>query len=336
MRVFVTGVAGFLGSHLADAFIARGDQVIGCDNLIGGDVDNVPRGVDFYIGDCNEFERLKKAMRAVDVVYHCAATAHEGLSVFSPYANARHGYCASASVFSAACAVGVKRIVFTSSMARYGAGDGRLPFTEATPVRPEDPYGIGKLAAEHLLANMAETHGVEWSVAVPHNIFGPRQRYVDPFRNAISIFANRLLQGKQPVIYGDGAQERSFSYYTDDVEPLVKMATSPEVHGEVVNIGPDGEVVTVLRAAELVARSLGAPFDPIFKPGRPREVKFAHCSADKARALLDYSPRVSLEDGIRQTVEWVRERGPRPFQYTLLDIEIESAKLPETWSKRLF
>jgi len=332
----VTGVAGFLGSHLADALLARGDIVVGCDNLIGGDLENVPDGVDFYVGDCNDFERLKKAMRAVDVVVHAAATAHEGLSVFSPHENARHGYSASASVFSAACATGVRRVVSMSSMARYGNGDGPPPFHEGMRPRPEDPYGIGKWAAEMLLANLAETHGIEHVIAVPHNIHGPAQCFTDPFRNVVSIFANRMLQGRQPIIYGDGSQERCFSYIDDVLSPLLKMVTQNNIVGETINIGPDAEVVPVKRVAEIVADVLNFPLDPIFKPGRPREVKYAHCSADKARRLLGYEPKVSLEDGIARTVAWVKKKGPKPFSYHRLDLEIESNKTPETWARRLF
>ncbi len=335
MRVFITGVAGFLGSHLADAFIARGDRVVGCDNLIGGELDNVPRGVDFYEGDCNDFYRIKRALRSVDVVYHCAATAHEGLSVFSPYENARNGYSASASVFGAACAVGVKRIVFCSSMARYGSTD-NPPFTEATIPTPQDPYGIGKYASELMLKNLCETHGIEWTVAVPHNIFGPRQCYGDPFRNVISIFTNLMLQGRRPYLYGDGLQERCFSYFTDAVEPLVRMAESPEAVGQIINIGPDSEVVTVLEVARMIAEIIGVPFDPIFTAGRPREVKIAHCSADKARRLLGFEPKVSLADGLEASIDWIKSRGPRPFSYHSLAIEIESPQLPETWNKRIF
>lgn len=336
MRVFITGVAGFLGSHLADAFLQRGHHVTGVNSLIGGYEDNVPAGVDWYRGDCNDLDRLKKAMRGVNIVYHCAATAHEGLSVFSPHENARNGYNASVAVFSAACALGVKRIVHCSSMARYGRGDGPPPFVETMRPLPEDPYGIGKYASELVLANLAATHGVEWVVAVPHNIYGPRQVYTDPFRNVLSIFANMMLQKRQPIIYGDGSQQRCFSYYTDAVEPMLRMADYSSVTGQVINVGPDQGVVTILRAAEMVASKVDFALDPIFKPARPCEVKVAHCSADKARTLLGYKPLVSLEVGIEQTVEWVAKRGVRPFAYNSLDIEIDSDKLPEPWKKRLF
>ena len=334
MRVFISGVCGFLGSHLADAFLTRGDQVVGVDSLVGGYLDNCPQGVDLLQADCCDFERMKKTMRAVDVVYHCAATAHEGLSVFSPFENAYNGYLASVSIFSAACAVGVKRIIHMSSMARYGKQI--PPFNENQTPYPEDPYGIGKYASELLLRNLAETHGIEWVIAIPHNIFGERQVYTDPFRNVISIFINLSLQNKPIFIYGDGLQERCFSYISDDVEPLVQMATAANVVGECINIGPDNEVTTILETGKLVSNILGVPFDPIFKPARPREVKIAHCSADKARTLLGYEPKINLVDGIRRTAEWIKKRGPRPFSYHQLNIEIDSPKLPETWKNRLF
>lgn len=334
MRVMVTGVAGFLGSHLAEALVARGDSVVGVDSLAGGYEDNVPHGVDWYVGDCNDLGRLQKAMRAVDVVYHCAAAAHEGLSNFQPHENARNGYAASAAVFSAACAARVRRVVFCSSMARYGVGE-RLPFTEDQRPRPEDPYGVGKYAAELLLENLCGTHGVEWCVVVPHNIYGPRQKYDDFARNVVSIFANLMLQGRQPHVYGDGSQIRCFSYVDDVVRPMVRMIDDRAVVGEVVNLGPDEGACTVLELAKLVAAVLSFPLDPVFHPGRPREVKVAHCSADKARALLGYEPKTSLEAGVRGTVDWIRRRGTKPFSYHHLDIEIDSPLLPETWSRRL-
>lgn len=335
MRVFITGVAGFLGSHLASAFLERGDEVAGCDSLVGGDVENVPDGVKWEVYDCNEIDLLRRKMQGTDVLYHCAATAHEGLSVFSPHENTRHGECASAAAFSAACAMGVRRIVFTSSMARYGKGERPPPFTEDMRPLPEDPYGIGKLCSEMKLSNLAATHGLEWTVAVPHNIVGERQCFVDPFRNAISIFANRMLQGERPVIYGDGLQTRSFSYVGDCVAPLVEMGTSPRAVGEVFNIGPDGEVTTVLDAARIVAEVLSVPFDPIFVEDRPREVREAHCSADKSRRILGYDPKVSLRDAIDRTVAWIKSKGPKKFNYHL-DIEIRSGRLPKTWAQRLF
>ena len=154
---------------------------------------------------------MNEVMKNVDSVYHCAATAHEGLSVFSPYEISKNNFLASVSVFSAAIAHKVKRIIFCSSMARYG--DQKTPFTEDMNPKPVDPYAISKVAAENVLINLCELNNIEWVIAVPHNIIGPRQKYDDPFRNVVSIMINRMLQKKAPIIYGDGEQKRCFSLY---------------------------------------------------------------------------------------------------------------------------
>ena len=208
-NILITGVAGFLGSHLSEKLLSLGHNVVGIDNMIGGYEDNIPKKVKFYNLDCSDFSKIKEIMKNIDVVYHCAATAHEGLSVFSPYEITKNNYLASVSIFSAAINEKVKRIIFCSSMARYG--DQQTPFTEDMKPKPVDPYGISKVAAEDVLKNLCELNDVEWVIAVPHNIIGPKQIYTDPYRNVVSIFLNRMLQGKSPIVYGDGEQKRCFS-----------------------------------------------------------------------------------------------------------------------------
>lgn len=332
MRVMVTGVAGFLGSHVADALLARGDSVVGVDNMIGGYHDNIPKGVEFYQVDCNNLVAMKLLLRGVDLCYHFAATAHEGLSVFSPYENAIHGYAASASVFSACVATGVKRICFTSSMARFGTNE--VPFTEKMEPRPQDPYGVGKVAAEKMLQLLGDVHGVEWVIAVPHSIIGPRQSYVDPYRNVVSIMINRMLQKKQPVIYGNGEQKRCFSFVSDVVDPLLRMGTDVACTREIINVGPDDHFITINQLAEKLAEIIGFELHPIYKEDRPQEVHLANCSADKARKLFGYAPKVKLEDGLRQMVDYIRERGPQPFRYDY-QLEIVTDRTPTTWKDRL-
>jgi UDP-glucose 4-epimerase len=288
--------------------------------------------VEFHEADCNDLVRVRSHLEGCQVVYHCAATAYEGLSVFSPHLVTQNIVTASTGVISAAIALGVRRFVMCSSMARYGSQ--RVPFTEDMTPQPQDPYGIGKYASELLLRNLAEVHGMEWVVAVPHNIIGPRQKYDDPYRNVASIFINLMLQGRQPILYGDGSQKRCFSFVSDTVAPLTQMAFDPACAGEVINIGPDEEFVTVRELAEIIARQLGLPLHPEHTRERPREVHLANCSADKARRLLGYQPRVSLEDGLRAMIDWIRSRGPRPFEYHL-DLEIVNDKTPDTWKRRL-
>jgi UDP-glucose 4-epimerase len=332
MKVFVSGVAGFLGSHLADAFIRRGDEVVGCDNMIGGDLQNLPEGIEFEQADCGDVVAMKRLLNDVDLVYHCAAIATEGLSVFSPAIIAKHVYENTAGLLAATASKGVRRFVYCSSMARYGHG--QPPFREDQLPAPVDPYGIAKFAGELLVKNVAETHGFEYVIAVPHNIIGPKQKYDDPYRNVASIMINRMLQGKQPIIYGDGEQDRSFSFVQDCVDPLLAMGTKPGLSGEIINIGPDEEVTSINQLARTLGELIGFDVRPIYVADRPQEVRSATCSSDKARKLLGYSTKVSLVEGLQSMVQWIREHGPKPFEYHL-PIEIDSPIVPATWRDRL-
>ena len=332
MKVFISGAAGFLGSHLADAFVARGDKVVGCDNMIGGDLSNLPEGIQFEEADCCDVPAMKRLTAGCDLVYHCAAVATEGLSVFSPALIATHVFENTAGLLAGAASNKVKRFVFCSSTARYGVG--KIPYREEDQPEPVDPYGIAKYAAELLVANVCETHGLEYVIAVPHNIIGPKQKYDDAYRNVASIMINRMLQGKQPIIYGDGEQVRSFSFVQDCVDPLLKMGTMPGLSGEIINIGPDTGSVTINELAKIIAELMSFDLHPIYVPDRPQEVKVTECSADKARRLLDYEAKVPLRDGLQTIVDWIRAHGTKPFEYHL-PIEIDSPKVPKTWRDRL-
>jgi UDP-glucose 4-epimerase len=332
VKVFVSGAAGFLGSHLADAFIRTGHEVVGCDNMIGGDLTNLPEGIRFEEADCCDVDAMKRLTAGSELVYHCAAIATEGLSVFSPTIIAKHVYENTAGILAGAASNKVKRFVYCSSMARYGVGD--PPFREDQRADPEDPYGIAKYAGELLVSNVSETHGMEHVIAVPHNIIGPKQKYDDPYRNVASIMINRMLQGNQPVIYGDGKQRRCFSFVQDCVDPLVKMGTMKNLSGEVINIGPDTETVSINELAQILAELLKFDLNPIYVATRPREVRDATCSADKARRLLGYESKVSLREGLQSMIDWIRQHGTKPFEYHL-PLEIDSPLIPETWKSRL-
>lgn len=334
MKVFITGVAGFLGSHVAKKMHELGHEVHGNDSMVGGDMYNVHPFVNFHAIDCCDFEAMKKAMNGCELVYHCAATAHEGLSVFSPAFITRNIFEASVTTFSAAIAVGVKRIVNCTSMARYG--NQQPPFTENMKPAPVDPYGIAKVAAEEVLKVMGEVHGVEWMIAVPHNIVGPNQKYDDPFRNVMSIMLNRNLMGKPSIIYGDGEQTRCFSYVDDCIACLVKMGFDKTLNKEIINIGPDEEFITINELSKLCANETGINEEPIYyAQGRPREVKHAVCSSDKARKLLDYKTTTSVKEAVHLTADFIRMRGPKEFTYHL-PIEIVNDKTPKTWTERMF
>ena len=330
-KILITGVAGFLGSHLSEKLAKLGHSVVGIDNMMGGYEDNIPKNIEFHKIDCCDFEKVKKIIKNVEIVYHCAATAHEGLSVFSPFEISKNNFLASTSIFSAAINEKVKRIIYCSSMARYG--DQQPPFNEEMNTKPLDPYAISKVAAEQILKNLCDLNKIEWVIAVPHNIIGPRQIYDDPYRNVISIFLNRMLQGKAPIIYGDGEQKRCFSYIDDCLNCLVPMLDQENLNRQIINIGPDEEFVTINKVAEICANITGSNLDPIFKKDRPREVKHATCSSDKARKILNYKTEVNLLDGINNTFNYIKTRGTKKFNYRL-SIEINNDLTPNTWKKK--
>ena len=332
MKIFITGIAGFLGSHLADRMLQLGHEVSGNDTLIGGYRDNVPKKAKLYVVDCCDIEKMNYVLQDIDVVIHTAATAHEGLSVFSPSFITKNIFEASVATISAAVQNKVKRFVYCTSMARYG--NQPHPFTEDMTPQPVDPYGVAKVAGEDVLKILCETHGMEWNIAVPHNIVGPRQKYDDPFRNVMSIMINRNLRGLPAIIYGDGQQTRCFSYVDDCVGSLEKMALDPKVVSQIINIGPDDGTVTIKDLAKLVADVTGFKGEAIHMPDRPREVKHADCSADKARWLLNYETKTTLQQSIQETVDYIKEKGPKPFDYAY-PLEIITDKTPKTWSERL-
>ena len=330
-KILVTGAAGFLGSHLSEKLAILGHDVIGIDNMIGGYEDNIPKNIKFKKIDCCDFDQVKVIMKDIEIVYYCAATAHEGLSVFSPVAITKNNYLASVSIFTAAVNEKVERIIFCSSMARYG--DQLSPFSETMKPKPVDPYAISKVASEEVLKNLCDLNGIEWVIAVPHNIIGPRQKYDDPFRNVVSIMINRMMQGKAPIIYGDGNQTRCFSFIDDCLSCLIPMLNQTNLNKQTINIGPDEEFVTINKIAEICSNITGINLEPIHKKDRPKEVKHATCSADKARTLLNYKTTISLQEGIQKTFDYIKKRGTRPFDYNI-NIEINNELTPSTWKNK--
>jgi len=331
MKIFITGIAGFLGSHLAKRMLELGHEVSGNDNMILGDKLNIPKNIKFYKADCCDFKKMLKLTKKIDIVYHCAATAHEGLSVFSPNLITKNIYQASVSIISASITNKVKRFVYCSSMARYG--NQKTPFTEDMTPMPVDPYGIAKVAGEDTLKNLCKVHGMEYNIAIPHNIVGPNQKYDDPFRNVMSIFINRNLQRKQSIIYGDGEQKRSFTYVSDAIFCLEKLGLDKNIKNEIFNIGPDEEETTINMLAQMVANELGYNELPIHVEDRPQEVKIAICSANKARKILNYQTKTSLKESIKLTADFIKKRGVKKFNYQL-PIEIKSKITPKTWLKK--
>jgi len=330
-KIFITGIAGFLGSHLADRLIELGHEVAGNDNLLGGYIENINPKAVFYNLDCNEIDGMVNALKGCDIVIHTAATAHEGLSVFSPHFITKNIFGASVATISAAIQNKVKRFVYCSSMARYG--NQQYPFTEDQAPMPVDPYAIAKVAGEDVLKSLAPMNDMEWVIAVPHNIVGPRQKFDDPFRNVMSIMINRILQGKPPIIYGDGNQTRCFSFIDDCISCLEKLALDPSIKNDIFNIGPDEETVKIKDLAYMIIKEMNFEGEPLFIDKRPKEIVNAICSSDKARKHLNYKTTTSLLEGIKDTIDYIKVMGPRPFSYEY-PLEIVNQYTPKTWSER--
>jgi UDP-glucose 4-epimerase len=303
------------------------------DDLSGGVRSNVNPKARFIKGSIASEAAVDHAMKGVDIVYHLAADAREGLSLFRPVHTANVNFVGSSNLIRAAVMGGVDRFVFTSSMARYGSQP-KPPFVESTTPAPQDPYGLGKLAVEKLLAIYQEMFGLDFAVLVPHNIYGPRQYMRDPYRNVIAIFMNRILHGKPPLVYGDGKQVRDFSFVSDCVPIIAKAGTDKRARNDVFNIGPDSDPITLNELARRVITVTGFGGRPAHLPARPGEVKFAWCSSMKARRVLGYRPRVGLDVGLKTMWTWAKGQGPQRWSY-LPRLEIENELTPAAWRDRL-
>lgn len=334
MKIWITGICGLIGSHVAEALIKEGHEVGGNDALICGDFANSPIkewNKSHTSTDCTHIQLLNYDLDTFkpDVVFHAAATASEGFSVFSPHFITKNVAEASVATFSAAISAGAKRIVYLSSMARYGQG--KPPFVETDPVNPIDPYANSKVYAENQLKTLCGIHGVKWSIGVPHNVIGTRQQ-ITPYRNVITIFLNRLKLDLPVYIYGDGEQKRSFSPIADCLPPLLKMVYG-EADGEVINIGPDENEMTINEVLDLCEGVVGKKAQRVYLPPRPLtdNVKHAYCSSEKAKKLLGFEPKQSLRECVQEMSDHMI---PKPFNYNF-DIEISTDELPITWRERL-
>lgn len=336
MKVYITGIAGFLGSNLAEFFLNNGWEVSGCDSLVGGELSNVPSGATCAILDMNDIQHLKTSLEIIqpDLVIHCACTAYEGLSVFSPAYVTQNTFGITLNLLSCIVQLKIPRLVHCSSMARYG-NKSTVKYYETMVPAPVDPYGIAKVAAEDAIRALANIHGFEYTILVPHNIYGPKQKFDDPYRNVAAIMVNKMLQNIPPVIYGDGKQTRCFSYIGDVGPMIYQIATHSEFrsvcHREIFNIGPDKDPITINRLAVTIAEAIGVKPSIIYMPDRPAEVKHAVCSSNKIRYVFNYTQKVFIEEGIKELIAYVKAIGPRPFNYHL-PVEITNSPLiPKHW-----
>ena len=324
----VTGGAGFMGSHVAEQLLNIGHDVVVLDDLSGGFLDNVPVAAEFVQGSVVDHELLTRLFDKYrfDYVYHLAAYAAEGLSHFIKRFNYQNNLIASVNLINEAVKHEVKRFVFTSSIAVYGAG--QTPLTEDMIPVPEDSYGIAKLAVEQELRVSHEMFGLEYVIFRPHNVYGERQNIADRYRNVVGIFMNQILKGEPVTIFGDGTQQRAFTH-VNDIAPII--AGSVDVAGarnQIFNVGADVPY-TVNELAKCVSDAMGEECRIRYLDPR-NEVKVAFSDHGKAQRVFGTDVKVSLEAGVRMMAEWVKQRGAR--ESTVFE-NIEVVKnLPRSWA----
>jgi UDP-glucose 4-epimerase len=323
----VTGGAGFIGSHVSDYLINDGHKVTILDDLSGtGKSDrNINPKAEFVKGSITNNSLVDSIMNDKDVVYHFAAYAAEGLSHFIRNFNYQNNLIGSTNLINSSVRNGVKTFLFTSSIGVYGKGN--PPFDEDHTPSPEDPYGIAKFAVEMDLKNAKEMFDLDYVIIRPHNVYGERQFLGDPYRNVLGVFMNRIMQGKPPLIYGDGKQTRAFSHI-DDIAPCI--AEAPFTDGalnQIINLG-SGMIYTLNDLANTVIKYMGNNVKPEHVPPR-NEVKIAHATTSKSERILGFKDRVSLDDGVSRMAKWAKSVGPMD---PIIWDEYELTKnLPEFW-----
>lgn len=304
----VTGGAGFIGSHLAEALASLGTNVAVLDNLAGGRRENLAglARVTFIEGSILDTALLARVTAGCRFVFHQAALGSVPASVERPREFHEVNTTGTLNVLEAARSAGVARVMFAASSSAYG--DNPVPWVETLPPRPQSPYAATKIAGEALLRAFSGSYGLDTVSLRYFNIFGPRQNANSAYAAVIAAFAKALLAGQRPTIYGDGEQSRDFTFVHNAVHANLLAARAPKpLRGETINVGC-GIAVTVNRLAALMAGALGRPdLAPVHHPDRAGDLKHSFAGLDRARALLGYEPVVDFEPGLAQTIAWYRE-----------------------------
>lgn len=329
--VLVTGCAGFIGSHVARELIARGDTVVGLDDMSGGFYENVPDGVKLTVASINCLQSLDELFHRYEIEYviHCAAYAAEGLSHFIRHFNYQNNLIGSINLINRAIKHKVHCFVFLSSIAVYGHGE--PPFSEGHTLKPCDPYGVAKAAVEGDLRAAYSMFRLPFVIFRPFNVYGPNQNISDPYRNVIGIFLNQCMKGEPMTIFGDGEQTRAFSYI-DDVAPVIADSIrTPGAWGHAFNIG--GETPYSVNALASAVSTFFTGGNSIVHLPERNEVKHAFCNTRRAAETFNMRKPTCLFDGLNKMVAWAKLRGPQPrTPFTKLDIE---DKLPPSWAALL-
>ena len=302
----VTGGAGFIGSHLAEALLSRGHNVRIVDSLITGSRQNVPAGVEFVHGDLADSSVAERAVHGIDYVLHQAAIPSVPRSVKNPVESNRANIDGLLNTLVASRDAGVRRLVFAGSSSVYGDSE-TLPKREDMPTMPLSPYALQKLMGEQYCQLFTRLYGLETVITRYFNVFGPRQDPSSPYSGVISLFITALLAGRSPVLHGDGAQTRDFTYVSNVVDGVLRAARAPGVAGEIFNIATSGRVSLNQLLATLKGLTDSA-VEPTFAERRSGDVRDSQADISKAERLLGYRPTVGFEEGLRRTVAWFQSQ----------------------------
>ena len=307
MKILITGVAGLLGSRLADWIIENKPEVdvIGVDDLSGGYLENINPKVELWQMNLVEhpIENLFE-FHKIDYVFHFAAYAAEGLSPFIRCYNYDNNLKATAKIVNECIKHDVKRLVFTSTLAVYGHGNGGI-FDESQQQAPIDPYGVAKYGCEMDIQIAGEQHGLDWCIIRPHNVYGVKQNIWDKCRNVLGIWMYQHLNGEDLTIFGDGEQTRAFSYIDDTLEPLWNSAVRKEASKEIINLG-GVEEISINEASSVLLQVLGKGTRTYLEPRH--EVKHSIPTFQKSIDLLGFEHKTDLVEGLTQMWEWAKEQ----------------------------
>ena len=310
MNILITGVAGLLGSRLADWILENKPQakVIGIDNLSGGYVENIDSRVEFYKLDLvqDSISDLFKKYN-IDYVFHFAAYAAEGLSPFIRGFNYDNNLKSTARIVNQCIKHDVKRLVFTSTMAVYGHGENQALDEKQIPC-PIDPYGVAKYACEMDIRIAGEQHGLDWCVIRPHNVYGIKQNIWDKYRNVLGIWMYQHLNGKPMTIFGSGDQTRAFSYIDDSLEPLWKSAIEPKASKQIINLGGINSI-SILEANNVLKKIIGSGETVFFE--QRHEVMHAVSTYQKSIDILGFNHETDLEKGLEKMWNWAKVQPTR-------------------------
>lgn len=330
MNVLITGVAGLLGSRLADWILENKPEVkvIGVDDLSGGYIDNIDDKIDFYKCNCNNRSDIEHIFETTkpSIVYHFAAYAAEGLSPFIRRYNYKNNLVATANIVNNCIKQKVDRLVFTSTMAVYG--EGSPPFNEEDLPNPIDPYGIAKYAAEMDIKVANQQHGLDYCIIRPHNVYGRKQNIWDKYRNVLGIWMYQHLNNEPMTIFGDGLQKRAFSCIDDSLEPLWKSGTIDKASKQIINLG--SSKFYTIKEANSILKNIMDGGETKFLEQR-HEVKNAHPTWEKSEEILDYKDTIDLETGLRDMWNWAKEQ-PNRERFVWPKYELDEG-IYEFWKK---